>query len=139
MRISPGKRRAHQGVATIEILVAVVIVLMVSSLGVLSFGKTDRGAIRAEAAATALFLQQTRMRSIEMGRPVEILLSAEDGTLSAGSQTHLFDTTIDVSPDAARLVLYPSGDSDGLSLDLKKGDHTARVTLNWLTGRVDVE
>lgn len=127
------------GLATVEVLVAVAIVLMVGTVSILTFGGNDRGQVRSEAADIALFLQQSRMRALEMGRPVEIILSADDGNLRTGAATHHFAEGIAVSPDNARLVLDPTGASDGLALTLRKGDQTAQVVLDWLTGRVMIQ
>ena len=137
MRISPDRRRAAQGVATLEVLVAVTIVVMVGTLGILTFGGTDRALVRAEAAETALFLQEVRLRALEVGRPIEILLSPEG--LNAGGIRHDFDPRIDVSPDEAQVILQPSGASGGLTISLQRDDAVATVALNWLTGQVAVE
>lgn len=137
MRISPDRRRAAQGVATLEVLVAVTIVVMVGTLGILTFGGTDRALVRAEAAETALFLQEARLRALEAGRPIEILLSS-DG-LNAGGIMHDFDPRIDVSPEEAQVILQPSGASGGLTISLQRDDAVATVALNWLTGQVAVE
>lgn len=139
MRISPARRRNARGLATVEVLVAVAIVLMVGAIGIVSFGGTARGELRAEAADMALFLQQTRLRALELGRPIEVLLSASDRTLLAGGETYVIARDITVQPDEARLILEPSGGSDGLIVTLSKGDHSTTVTLDWLTGRVAVQ
>lgn len=139
MRIYRARRRSTRGIATIEVLVAVAIVILIGTIGVISFGTTDKGQVRAEAAATALFLQQSRMRALELGQPVEIVLSATDRALYAGPAQFNFGRGIEVSPPEARLVLDPTGGSEGLTVMLSKGDHSADVTLDWLTGRVVIE
>ena len=137
MRISPDRRRAAKGVATLEVLVAVTIVVMVGTLGILTFGGTDRALVRAEAAETALFLQEARLRALEAGRPIEILLSPAG--LNAGGIMHDFDPRIAVSPEEAQVILQPSGASGGLTISLQRDDAVATVALNWLTGQVAVE
>ena len=139
MRTFQARRRAALGIATIEVLVAVAVILMVGTVGILSFGGTDRGQVRSEAADIALFLQQTRLRSLELGRPIEIRLSADNRQLQAGDLRHDFSDNITITPKEAQLILAPSGSSDGLMMTLSKGDHVAHVTLDWLTGRVLVE
>ncbi|MEJ6402885.1 pilus assembly FimT family protein [Yoonia sp. 2307UL14-13] len=139
MRISPDKRRAARGVATVEVLVAVAIVMVVGTIGVLTFGNTDRAQVRNEAAELGLFLQQTRLRALEGGRPIEIILSGDEGVLQAGGHVFPFSDDIDIAPEAAQLVLAPAGGSDGLVMSLTKGTQSAQVTLDWLTGRVVVE
>jgi hypothetical protein len=139
MPISPNRRRNAKGVATIEVLVAVVIILLVGSIAIVSFGGTDRRAVRLEVAETALFLQETRMRAQELGRPIEIVVAGRDGLIDAGGRQHSFARGLTVSPQEARIVLQPTGQSDGLNLVFAKGDHSAGVTLDWLTGRVDLQ
>ncbi len=138
MLISAGRRRASHGFATIEVLVAVIVILMVGSIAVLSFGGTDRRAVALEASETAVFLQETRLRALELGRPIEIVVTAQDGFIDAGGRQHYFARGMTVSPQQAALILQPTGQSNGLRLEFSKGSHTAALTLDWLTGRVDI-
>lgn len=139
MPISTGRRKATHGFATIEVLVAIVVILMVGTIAVLSFGGTDRRAVALEAAETAVFLQETRLRALELGRPIEIVVTAQDGFIDAGGQQHYFARGMSVSPQQAQLILQPTGQSNGLRLEFTKGSHTAGLTLDWLTGRVDIQ
>jgi Tfp pilus assembly protein FimT len=132
------RRRHAPGFATVEVLVAVAILVLISSLAIVSFGGSDRARVTAEAAEVGLFLQEARMRALEGGRPVEIVLSAREGILAAGPAQHSFARGITVQPDTARLVLQPSGESQGLTLVLARDEAQARVTVDWLTGRVEV-
>lgn len=118
---------------------AVVVILLVGTIAIVSFGGTDRRAVRLEVAETALFLQETRMRAQETGRPIEILVVGSDGMIDAGGRQHSFARGLRVTPQEARIVLQPTGQSDGLNLVIAKGDHSAEVTLDWLTGRVVIE
>mgnify|MGYP002395519931 CR=1 FL=1 len=138
MLISPDRRRRAKGITTIEVLVAVVITLMIGSLAVLSFGGTDRRALALEAGEVALFLQEARMRSQEAGRPIEIIVDDEAGLMDAGGTQFRFARGVSVTPPMSELILYPTGQSEGLALTLRKGEHSRQVTLDWLTGRVSV-
>jgi len=139
MPISPDRRRNAKGVATIEVLVAVVIILLVGSIAIVSFGGTDRRAVRLEVAETALFLQETRMRAQELGRPIEIVVAGPEGLIDAGGRQHTFARGLTVSPTQARIVLLPTGQSDGLNLVFAKGNQFAGLALDWLTGRADIQ
>jgi Tfp pilus assembly protein FimT len=132
------RRLAAPGFATVEVLVAVAVVVMIGTVAVLSFGKTDRARLASEAAEVGLFLQEARMRALEGGRPIEIVLSARDGILQAGPDRLVFSRGLAVTPDAARVVLQPSGENPGLDLTLSRNAETARVTLDWLTGRIEI-
>lgn len=132
------RRGGAKGFAAVEVLVAVAIVVMIGTIAILSFGGTDRARVTTEAAEVGLFLQEARMRALEGGRPVEIVLSAKDGVLAAGSARHVFTRGITVAPEEARIVLQPSGENAGLGLTLSRDDAVAHVSVNWLTGRVEV-
>lgn len=132
------RRTFSPGFATVEVLVAVAIVALIGTVAILGLGGMDRARLNGEAAAVRLFLQEARMRALEGGRPIEIVLSSQDGILQAGPAAHVFARGISVSPDAARIVLQPSGENEGLELVLARDVHTMRVSLDWLTGRVEV-
>jgi len=139
MQISPARHRRTQGFATIEVLVAVAIILMVGTIATITFGSTDRREVARGVAETALFLQETRMRALELGRPIEIVVAGDAGIIDAGGIQHRFGRGLTVTPDDARLIMQPTGQSDGLTLQLAKGDHSGQLTLDWLTGRIDIQ
>lgn len=135
----PTRRRAR-GFALVEVLVAMAIVVSIGTLSYLTLsGRSDRARVEADAAGIALFLQQTRMRALEQGQPVEIVLKADEGILAAGATRHPLPEGVILSPTAARIVMRPSGESNGLVLEIARGDARAGITLDWLTGRVVVE
>lgn len=135
------QRRGHttRGFATVEILVAMAIFVLVGSLGFLALGNADRWRLANDTAEVALFLQEARMRALESGRPVEIRVSAEDRLLDAGGRQYYFARAVDIAPETARIVVDPTGRSEGLDLALSRDDQRAVVRLDWLTGRVVVE
>ncbi|MEM9474234.1 MAG: hypothetical protein AAGA71_03010 [Pseudomonadota bacterium] len=128
-----------RGFATVEILVAMAIFVLVGSLGFLALGNADRWRLANDTAEVALFLQEARMRALESGRPVEIRISAEDRLLDAGGRQYQFARAVDIAPETARIVVDPTGRSEGLDLALSRDDQRAVVRLDWLTGRVAVE
>ena len=79
------------------------------------------------------------MRAQELGRPIEIVVAGPEGLIDAGGRQHTFARGLTVSPTQARIVLLPTGQSDGLNLVFAKGNQSAGVTLDWLTGRVDIQ
>lgn len=115
------------------------IFVLVGTLGIVAFGNNDRWRVTSEAADVAVFLQEARTRALETGRPIEIRLSAEAGMLDAGGRQFRFARATNVSPEAARIVLDPSGRSEGLTLALSRNETRKAVRLDWLTGRVVVE
>ena len=139
MPISASKRRRARGLATIEVLVAVAIIVLIGSLATLTLGGTDRRVVARETADISLFLQQTRLRALELGRPVEIIVNGTEGRIEAVGQRHQIARGLTLTPEEARLVLQPTGASGGLTVEVAKGNHTGAVTLDWLTGRVEIE
>ena len=127
------------GYALIEILAAMAIVVLVGTLAFLAFGNQDQRRLDTEAADVALLLQEARMRALEAGRPIEIVVSARDRVLDAGSRQIRFSDKTSIQPEQARIILAPSGSSDGLRLVMSRNDARKAVTLDWLTGRVLVE
>jgi hypothetical protein len=105
----------------------------------LTLGSTDRREVARAAAEASLFLQETRLRALELGRPIEIVVAGDRSLIDAGGRVHIFPAGLTISPDEARLIMQPTGQSQGLTLRLTKGDHSDAITLDWLTGRVDIE
>lgn len=142
--ISPAsvvRRRSDstRGYALVEVLAAMGIVVLIGTLAFLAFGNQDQRRLDADAAEVALFLQQTRMRALEAGRPIEIVLSARDGVLDAGGRQIAFDGGVQIAPERAAIVMSPSGRSDGLRMTLSRNAAATTITLDWLTGRVLVQ
>ncbi|MEO9826867.1 MAG: hypothetical protein ABJF50_20900 [Paracoccaceae bacterium] len=134
-------RRSHiaQGYALVEVLAAMAIVVLIGTMAFLAFGNQDQRRLNAEAAEVALLLQGARMRALEAGRPIEIVVSADPRVIDAGGRQFVFDRDIKVSPQSAELILSPSGASPGLELTLTRNASRKVVTLDWLTGRVVVQ
>ena len=135
------RRRSHstQGYALVEVLAAMAIVVLIGTLAFLAFGNQDRRRLDADAAAVALLLQEARMRALEAGRPIEIVLSARDRVLDVGGRQFAFDPAIGIAPARAALILKPSGNSEGLELVLTRDTAQKTVTLDWLTGQVVIQ
>ncbi len=130
---------ATRGYALIEVLAAMAIVVLIGTLAFLAFGNQDRRRLDADAAEVALLLQEARMRALEAGRPIQIVLSVNDRVLDAGGRQIALDPALQVSPEQADILLSPSGTSEGLELTLIRDTAQKTVTLDWLTGRVVVQ
>ncbi|MEM9425109.1 MAG: hypothetical protein AAGA06_00250 [Pseudomonadota bacterium] len=134
-------RRSHstQGYALVEVLAAMAIVVLIGTLAFLAFGNQDRRRLEADAAKVALLLQEGRMRALEAGRSIEIVVSARDRVLDVGGRQFAFDPAIAIAPERADILLSPSGSSEGLELVLTRDAAEKTVTLDWLTGQVVVQ
>ncbi|KIT15864.1 hypothetical protein [Jannaschia aquimarina] len=137
LRTSKARRRTTRGFATVEVLVAVAVVMFVGTIALLTFGGGDRSRVEAEAAQVALFLQQARLRALESGRAVEVAFV--DGALVAGPARHSPGNGTRIDALRGGTVIRPSGASDGLTLTVRRGEASRVVTLDWLTGRVETK
>ncbi|MGR3511123.1 MAG: pilus assembly FimT family protein [Paracoccaceae bacterium] len=135
------RRRSHstRGYALVEVLAAMAIVVLIGTMAFLAFGNQDKRRLEVVAADVALLLQETRMRALEAGRPIEIVLSARDRVLDAGGRQVFFDSRVEIAPERARIIMAPSGSSDGLQVTLTRNEAQKTVSLDWLTGQVRVQ
>ncbi|MEM7472987.1 MAG: prepilin-type N-terminal cleavage/methylation domain-containing protein [Pseudomonadota bacterium] len=135
------RRRGHiaRGYALVEMLVAMAIVVTIGTLAFLAFGNQDQRRLNAEAAEVALHFQNARMRALEAGRPIEIVVSADHAVIDAGGEQLALPVGLSISPQSAEVIMHPSGGSPGLELVLTRNDARKTVTLDWLTGRVYVQ
>ena len=137
------KARAHRnhsarGFAAVEMLVTVAIVVLIGTVAIFALGRTDRAQLQDDAAGIALVLQQARLQAAETGRPVEVLYSQEDRSISTPTALHEFGRGVTSSTDSTRLLIRPSGENEGLELVLLAGELSRSVVLDWLTGQIRV-
>lgn len=133
----PIRRRAHtRGIALVEVLVTITIVVMIGALSFATMGKRGPSLARAEAGEIALVLQRARMEAAERGRAVSISWDGDTQTLVAGSSTHVLRRGVEGPSEPLAITLEPTGQSTGLTLPVTAGGYRVEVTLDWLTGRV---
>ena len=138
-RTSPARRRAStRGFSTVEVLVALGIVLLVGTIALTSIGGLERARLRHDTAEIALILNQARLQALEHGQTVDISWSERAGELRVGRQIHVLHagTEAEVQPTLTRI--RPSGESSGLRVTLTRGAFQSVIELDWLTGRVEV-
>ncbi len=134
--ISKRRRAGAKGLALVEVLVTITIVVMIGALSFATMGNRGPGLARAEAAEIALILQRARMEAAELGRAVEIHWDADDQTLTAGSAHHVLRRGTTGPSEPLTIILQPTGQSDGLTLPVTANGFAVEVTLDWLTGTV---
>ncbi|MEL6682948.1 MAG: hypothetical protein AAFQ09_09920 [Pseudomonadota bacterium] len=132
------KRALTGGFATVEVLVAVAIVVLIGTISILALGRSDRATLQSDVASIALVLQQARLQAAESGQPVLIEFSEENKTLRGGVAQHTLNRVVSSPTESARVFIRPSGENEGLNLVLVAGPHERAVELDWLTGRVRV-
>ncbi|MEM8536409.1 MAG: hypothetical protein AAGF56_00965 [Pseudomonadota bacterium] len=134
------KARRHskpaRGFATVEVLVAVVIIVLIGTVSIFALNRTDRAQLTDDAAAIALILQQARLQAAESGRPVEIQYSQPDRSIATPREVHIFGRNVTSPTESTRIIMRPSGENEGLELMLVAGDHRRIVSVDWLTGQI---
>ncbi len=120
----------------VEVLVTIAVVVLIGTVAIFALGGSERGRLNNDVAIIALMLQQARLQAAESGRSVEVLYSSDDRSLSTPQDTHTFGRGVSSPTDSARVVIRPSGESEGLDLVLAAGDFQRTVVLDWLTGQV---
>lgn len=130
------RRAGDQGFATVEVLVAVAIVVLIGTVSILALGRSDRAALQSDVASVALVLQQARLQAAETGQPIAVEYSQADQTLKAGFAEHTLERGVTSPNETTRIFIRPSGENEGLNLVLVAGDHSRSVELDWLTGQV---
>ena len=81
------------------------IVVLIGTMANLALGTQEQRRMNAEAAEVALLLQGARMRALEAGRPIEIVVSADPRVIDAGGRQFAFDRDVRGSPQSAELIL----------------------------------
>jgi Tfp pilus assembly protein FimT len=126
----------NKGFATVEVLVTVAIVMLIGTISIMALGRSDRAVLQDDVASIALALQQARLQAAETGRPVAVVFSQDDRTLTAGSLEHTLARGVSSPNETTRIFIRPSGENEGLDLLLVSGTHSRAVELDWLTGQV---
>ena len=120
----------------VEVLVTIAIVVMIGTITIFALGRTDRAQLQNDAAAIALVLQQARLQAAETGQPVEVQYSQKERTVATPTAAHVLGRGVSSPTVSARILIRPSGESEGLDLVLVAGALTRSVELDWLTGQI---
>lgn len=143
MRISVAdhRRGAGAGFSMIEMLVAVAILGMVATAGVMAIGSRDVANLRREANDLAMTLNRARLDSARLGRTVTLKYDARRHALVTESSELKIARSVTIrnmhnNSNRFEVRMSPSGISGGLFAALSSGDNMLWVTLDPLTGRV---
>ncbi len=134
----PTRDRSAQGFAAVEMLVTVAIVVLIGTISIFALGRTDKAQLENDVASIALMFQQARLQAAETGRPVEVIYSQPDMSISTPLEIHVFGRGVTSPTESATIIIRPSGESEGLELELVSGDLNRTVGVDWLTGQVRV-
>lgn len=147
----PRPHGAADGFTLLELLVVLAIIAVITAVVLpnLKIPGFASGAAKA-AREIASELATARQRAIFAGQPVGLFIDVDTGTIRVGNDPSHRPTGIkrlsivttarsvrDASTGAIRF--FPDGSSDGGEI-VVTGDRgaTARIRINWLTGRIEV-
>ena len=136
-RAAPNNRQ--RGFTLIEVIVVLVILGLVAGL-VLVRGPQRSGAadLRQASSLVAGALRVARSRAIASNRPVPVRFDPARATLQMSNEAvRPLPSGIAMTAAAPVILFRPDGSSTGGVVELVGRARTARIAVNWLTGRVE--
>ena len=138
------------GFSLLEIMIALAILALATALVGVAFARSSTGfRFDATAQELALTLREAHARALRSGRDVAVVLDVDAHTY----QLHA-DRPIDIPQETAIRVVSagqamtstrrpafsfsPDGGSTGGSIVLSRPDRSATITVDWLTGAVEM-
>lgn len=140
------KRGRQQGFTLLEILVVLVIAgLALSVVAPRLSGLIPGVELRSETGKVVALLRYAQSQAMAQGRIVRVSLSQQPIELrvSGTGLPHRWPQSIELdllagTPEGIKkgIYFYPDGSANGGILTLSSGSQRRKVTINWLTGRV---
>lgn len=139
------------GMSLVELLVVLAIVAFAAATMMSRIRVNPQLSIRTYASEVAAELRAVRASAISRNQSSAFRMDAQKRSFVSDVNTrerHL-PSGLDASLLAARayvrnaadaaIVFFPDGSSTGGALTLKSGSGVAKILIDWLSGRVDVE
>jgi general secretion pathway protein H len=146
-RPCPEAAREH-GLTLTEMLVVIAIIALTLTLS-LPYAQTSGTARRLDAAADTLaaLLRDTRSRAIAVNAPQLLSLDLDSRTVTRAGAKPLYTLpdSIGVSLTTAGdlvaehqggITFFADGGASGGMMELRDGELTRRIAVNWLTGAI---
>lgn len=136
---------SQAGFTLLELLVVLAILALVYAVAIPTRPASWRGGDVAGAGRElAQDLRTARATAIAQRREVVVALDPAalnyriDDTAAALPARDVETLGVDLAPGERTLRFFPDGSANGATLTLRHGDATATVTVDWLTGRIEV-
>jgi general secretion pathway protein H len=143
--------RRSQGFTLIELLVVLAIMAMLVLIAVPPVASVlPRMQAKSGAREIAAALREARSRAIMLNREVlfSIDVNSHSFSVSGDQHTHALPRNVDLSlytaqrellaPSLGGIRFFPDGTSTGGSVALSSAKSSYTVTVNWVTGRIDI-
>lgn len=142
-----------RGFTLVEMLVVLVLAsLMLMLVPPLFSGSVTRVNFESQADKIAMSLRRARSQAIARAEPVPWILDVEEHLFQIGEDgkagkidkdiqltlTTALSETLEQGKKAA-IRFYPDGGATGGNIQMKLGQNSKIISIDWLTGRIHVE
>ncbi len=145
--ISRSDPRRTAGFSLLELMVALTILALAMSVVSISASRRSPSfEIQRLAGEAVSLFREARLSAQTSGRPVTVSFDAEARELRrTGSQTLSIPGDVDAglvssaSAGPSAIIFFPDGSSSGGAFTLDGAGRQERVTVDWLTSRIERE
>lgn len=141
------KGRREAGFSLLELLIALAILALATTIAGVAFSRSSVG-FRFDAAAQelALNLREAQARALRSGQDVGLAIDLDKRTyrlqadpsvqLPADVELRVVSAGEVTTGSRPAIIFSPEGGSTGGSITMRLQDRTAVITVDWLTGAV---
>lgn len=139
-------KRRQQGLSLLELLMVMALLALATAVLLPRWSHTGARGIQAQADSLRTALQTARLQAMASGRPQRFVWSPQtrqwrtaqtDGRIPDDiAVTLTYGQAMDGSAHEPAIEFKPDGLSSGGRLELRRGDRSEYLEVDWLTGQV---